>query len=132
MRLGKIQGLEYPLERKQWTKHNIFQLFFFFSLIEIQKGMVSFSPGLSTILAIVYMGLGGTVATILLYQWLIKRTSAFTANLTAYIQILTTGLAGYIFLEEKITVLFIFGSILVLAGVFMVTNIKYFRSYQNK
>jgi drug/metabolite transporter (DMT)-like permease len=76
----------------------------------------------STFVAIVYLALGATVATLFLFQWTIKKTNAFIANLMFYIQPLTTGLVGYFFLQERITSLFVVGLILVLIGVFMVTN----------
>ncbi len=111
-----------PVNLSTFTAGMAVLVFFFLSVIEFQKGLIVNAPSLVTVLAILYSGIGGTVSTLLLYQWLIKRTSSFIANLTAYIQVLTTGLAGYLFLEERITRLFVIGSILVLAGVFVVTN----------
>lgn len=101
-------------------------IFLFLALIEYrQAGGVLTPPKTETITAIIYLSLGATVATLFLFQWVIKETNAFIANLMAYIQPLTTGFAGYFFLGEKVTPIFIFGSALVFLGVFIATNVSY-------
>lgn len=101
-------------------------IFFFLGITEYnQLGQSWLSPDFKTVTAIIYLALGATVSTLFLFQWLIKKTNAFTANLMSYLQPLITGMAGYLFLGERLGGLFISGSVLVFLGVFLATNVNY-------
>ena len=69
-----------------------------------------------------YFGIAVTVVTYVLQQWVVQQTSATTASLTNYIQVISAIILNAIFLHEKVTLLFIVASIFVVFGVFMATN----------
>jgi len=81
------------------------------------------------ILAGLYLGLCGSFLTYILIQYAIKYLSPLTVNLSSYIQpILTTAMA-MILLGEKLTMTFLFGSMMVLFGVFISATLEfYFRN----
>ncbi len=81
------------------------------------------------ILAGLYLGLCGSFLTYILIQYAIKYLSPLTVNLSSYIQpILTTAMA-MILLGEKMTLTFLFGSMMVLFGVFISATLEfYFRN----
>jgi drug/metabolite transporter (DMT)-like permease len=74
--------------------------------------------------AALYMGLFGTFATYVLYQYAVKHLPSLTVSLTSYIQPITTATLAMIFLGERLTAPFIIGSMLVFAGIFLVSEIK--------
>jgi drug/metabolite transporter (DMT)-like permease len=87
------------------------------------------------ILTFLYLGLFITVAPYVLYQWAIKNTSSATASFTNYLQPVFAFYFSWIFLGEQITTAFLFGSILVLVGVFIATSEKtreYIRIFREK
>ncbi len=69
-----------------------------------------------------YLGLFVTVVTYVLFQWAIGQLSSTTASLTNYLQPIFAFFFAWIFLGERITPAFLFGSLLVLLGVFIVTG----------
>ncbi len=71
-----------------------------------------------------------SIAAVLLYfmyQWIIKHASAFAASLMLYGQFIFTNLAGTILFNEKLSVKFVFGSALILLGVFVATTYGYIK-----
>lgn len=76
------------------------------------------------IVGAVYMGLFGTFLTYILMQIAIKRLSTLTVNLTSYVQPLCVAVLAIIFLGEKLTFLFVAGSILVFLGVFLTATLE--------
>jgi len=76
---------------------------------------------MSGIISILYLSIFGTVIAFGLYFWLIKqiKLSLFSSN--ACILPVIAILVGWIFLNEKLTNLQILGSLLVLAGVLIIT-----------
>lgn len=78
-----------------------------------------------SIFAVIYLGLGGTLVTFFLYQWVIKRTNAFVASLNLYLQPLVTGAAGVLILKERITFIFLLGAMLIVLGVFLSTSLNF-------
>jgi len=89
----------------------------------------------SIIFTFLYLGLFLTVVTYALYQWAIQRTSSATAALTNYLQPIFAFYFTWIFLGERLTLTFILGSILVLAGVFIATGGKtaeYINAFREK
>jgi len=76
----------------------------------------------SVMLLAIYMATFVTVLPYVLHQWAVKHSSATTASLTTYIQPVFAFMFNGILLGEVITPGFLFGSILVFAGVFLATG----------
>lgn len=76
------------------------------------------------IIGAVYMGLFGTFLTYILMQIAIKKLSTLTVNLTSYVQPLFVSLLAIIFLGEKLTIVFVVGSVFVLLGVFLTATLE--------
>ncbi|KKU87190.1 hypothetical protein A3A64_04845 [Candidatus Gottesmanbacteria bacterium RIFCSPLOWO2_01_FULL_48_11] len=76
----------------------------------------------SILLLAIYMGIFVTVLPYILHQWAVKHSSATTAALTTYIQPVFAFMFNGFLLGEVITPGFLFGSILVFAGVFLATG----------
>ena len=87
------------------------------------KGTIG-SLALPALGAAFYMGFFGTFATYILYQYAVKHLSSLTVSLTSYIQPITTAFLAILFLGEQLTTPFIIGSMLVFAGIFLVSEIK--------
>lgn len=101
-------------------------VFTFLSPIELLRNsqpIVNVTP--KSFFAVVYLGLGATVATFFLYQWVIKKTNAFVASLNLYLQPLFTVTAGVLFLKEKITFIFLLGALFIIIGVFLATSLNF-------
>ena len=77
-------------------------------------------------LIIIQLGIFVTVATYLLLQWAIKHSSAPTAALNQYLQPIFAVIFNFFFLGERVTTGFVFGSIIVFAGVFLATGERFF------
>ena len=73
-------------------------------------------------LIIIHLGVFVTVATLILYQWAIKLSSATTASLTTHLQPVFSIIFNILFLGEQLTSGFVLGSIVVFAGVFLATG----------
>lgn len=71
---------------------------------------------------ILHLGIFVTVATYLLYQWAIKHSSATTASLNQFLQPVIALLFNIAFLGERLTVGFVLGSLIVMAGVGIATG----------
>lgn len=76
----------------------------------------------TNLLLILHLGVLVTVATYLLYQWAIKHSSATTASLNQYLQPVIALLFNIAFLGERLTIGFVLGSIVVMAGVGIATG----------
>lgn len=70
-----------------------------------------------TVLLILHLGTLVTVATYLLYQWVVKHSSATTASLSNYIGPVFSILINVTVLKETVTPAFLIGTALVLSGV---------------
>lgn len=93
-------------------------------LIHLYGGGEVGSLALPALAAAFYMGLFGTFATYVFYQYAVKHLSSLTVSLTSYIQPITTAFLAILFLGERLTTPFIIGSILVFVGIFLVSEIK--------
>ena len=71
---------------------------------------------------LLYFGIAVTVVTFALQQLTIQLSSATTASLTNYIQPVFSFTYNAIFIGEMLTPEFLFGSVLVLVGVFIATS----------
>ncbi|OGD93717.1 hypothetical protein A2697_01885 [Candidatus Curtissbacteria bacterium RIFCSPHIGHO2_01_FULL_41_44] len=90
-------------------------------------------PGLSelttsAIFSLLSVVLFSSILFFFLYQWLIKHTSAFISSLVLYPVTIFASLAGIIFFNETLTLNFIFGGLLVFAGVFIATSHQYIKT----
>lgn len=73
--------------------------------------------------AIVVLAVFGSIITFGGYYWLLKRVSLVTMSMVALITPVVAMFAGYMFLDEKLTLMNYLGAVLVLGGVAIV-NIK--------
>ena len=69
----------------------------------------------------IYLGIGATVITYLLYQWVIKHSSAGLASLAGYIQPPIGFLLAFLILKNPLSIEFVIGTILAYIGVFIAT-----------
>jgi len=67
-----------------------------------------------------------------LYQWVIKKTSAFSASLISYLSVAVTTIAGSVFFGEHFTTNMILGILLIITGVVFANTHQYARNYINK
>lgn len=77
---------------------------------------------LGTMALLIYLGLGVTVATFFLYQWIIQRVGATTASVYLYLQTLFAVLFNVVYLQEVLTPWVAVGGAMVLTGVFLATR----------
>ena len=75
-------------------------------------------------LAVAYVGVIGTAAYYLLYQYAIKQGTPVTASMTFYLQPAATFVWSAILLGERVTVGFALGAILALSGAWLTTKSK--------
>ena len=78
----------------------------------------------TTFLLICYSGIGTTIATYFLYQWIIKHASATTASLNAYLQPPFGFFYAWLFLGTPLSWEFIVGTIITFIGVYLATSGK--------
>jgi drug/metabolite transporter (DMT)-like permease len=102
-------------------------IFGFISLFTFEPRYLTAALNPRTIILLLYLGVMVTVVTYLLYQWAIKHSSATTASLNSYIGPVFAVLVNYMFLGETITSAFLFGSIFVFIGIFIVSGSGIFR-----
>ena len=69
---------------------------------------------------------------IISYQWLIKKTSAFTSSLTAYLSPILAYFLGAIFFNEILTVNLVLGGLFIIIGVFIATSLNQVKKSTNK
>lgn len=93
-------------------------------LFQIRFTRTPIHLSLAGVIGAVYMGLFGTFLTYILMQIAIKRLSTLTVNLTSYVQPLCVAVLAIIFLGEKLTLVFVAGSILVFLGVFLTATLE--------
>lgn len=75
-----------------------------------------------------YMGAFGTFLAYIFYQYAIKSVSPLTIGLSSYIQPVTTAILASIFIGEKLTASFLFGSTLIFSGIFLTTTLEIYKS----
>lgn len=73
-------------------------------------------------LELIFLGVVSSVIVYSLYQFGIKRTSAFIASLSFYLSPVFVVIPAAIFLQERLTPFLITGAILILSGVFLATT----------
>ena len=92
-------------------------VFAIISLFTFQTRYLTVLAQPRTVLLILHLGTLVTVATYLLYQWVVKHSSATTATLSNYIGPVFSILINVTFLKEAVTPAFLIGTALVLSGV---------------
>jgi drug/metabolite transporter (DMT)-like permease len=97
-------------------------VFFVCSIIFPQKNFVESIFVGNNLILIIILGAIGTVGSYIFFQLAIKISSATIASLNQYLQTIITIIMATIFLGEKLTIEFMFGAILIFAGVFIATN----------
>jgi drug/metabolite transporter (DMT)-like permease len=68
-----------------------------------------------------------TITPIFLNQWTVKHASPVTASFATYLSLTTTTALAIVFLAEKITLPFLFGSFLIILGVFLATTFPHLK-----
>ncbi|MEK7581073.1 MAG: DMT family transporter [Patescibacteria group bacterium] len=84
--------------------------------------LLKFEPNL--ILSIIAAAVISSVGFFILSQWLIKNTSAFISSTFIYPTTLSALVYGIIFFGERLSLVIILASILILVGVFLGTNLS--------
>lgn len=86
------------------------------------KGFSLFMITGRAFLELLFLGIVSSVVVYSLYQFGIKKTSAFTASLSFYLSPIFVVLPAAIFLQERLTPFLITGATLILSGVFLATT----------
>jgi len=84
------------------------------------------SISLTAWLSVLYTGVLGTALFYLLYQYIVKRASPVLASMVFYLQPISAVIWAYLVINEKITSIFVLGSLLIFLGLALVFNEKYF------
>lgn len=79
------------------------------------------------ILAILYGGVMSGVVAFILFQWGMQYTSAFEAGIVVYLQPVLTDIAAIPILGEKLSPIFLTGTVLILGGVFLATSYEFIK-----
>lgn len=85
------------------------------------------SVSLIAYLSVVYVGVCGTALYYLLIQIVIKKTNPVIASLTLYLQPIAAIFWSYFLINEKVTPVFLFGTAMIFAGVWITTNLKRYK-----
>lgn len=81
----------------------------------------------TAVLSTVYLAIFGTVVAFLGYYWLLKRLTAVTASLIAFVTPLVAIVIGAAFYDEKLGLLALLGTAMILSGIILVTKGKQLR-----
>ncbi len=85
----------------------------------------------TAISSILYLAVLGTVMAFTTYYWLLKRINVVILSLSAFITPIIAVLLGWIILKEKLSIVQINGSAIVLAGI-LIANLKGILKYYKK
>lgn len=80
------------------------------------------SVGINGIIGIVYTGVFASVIAFLTFQTGLRLTSAFAAGVVIYLQPLVTTIVAIIVLNERLSVFFVLGALLIILGSFLATK----------
>ncbi len=78
-----------------------------------------------TILVLFVIAIVSTVFFFFLYQWVVKKTSAFISSLITYLATVWASILGVAYFHEKFTLSLALGLVLVVSGVFIATSLEY-------
>jgi drug/metabolite transporter (DMT)-like permease len=76
----------------------------------------------SGIAALLYLTLFGSIVAATLYFWLVRRTNALIASSWTYVSPVIAVLVGFVWLHERIYVLTVVGTAVILVGVFLLNQ----------
>lgn len=71
-----------------------------------------------------YMGIFGTFLAYIFYQYGIRHSSPLTVSMTSYVQPVTTGILAMIFLNERLTIGYVVGCLLIFSGIFLSSTME--------
>lgn len=106
-------------------------VFALFSAFQWKPEYLAALSGINIII-IVQLGVFVTVLTYLLFQWVIKHSSASTASLNQYLQPVFSLTFNMFFLGERLTVGFWIGSVIVFSGVFLATGERLYSDIKSR
>lgn len=100
---------------------NFFSIFFSFFFMSIAvlffEDIKKIRYDMTAVLATLYLSFFGTLITFTLYYWLMKKINLVLLSLSAFITPIIAIVVGIIFLDEKFTFFFLFGSAVSLVGI---------------
>ncbi len=136
---GYTIGSRHMLATKQTTPMTMTSVSIFvstavFALFSAFQWKPEYLAALSgiNIIIIVQLGVFVTVLTYLLFQWVIKHSSASTASLNQYLQPVFSLTFNMFFLGERLTVGFWIGSVIVFSGVFLATGERLYSDIKSR
>jgi len=74
----------------------------------------------NAVFSIIYLALAGTAIAFVLYFWMLKNTSAVLMSMITFVTPPLALIWGWIILDEPVTILLVFGMMLILTGIFIV------------
>jgi drug/metabolite transporter (DMT)-like permease len=92
--------------------------FFALSYLFEQKKDIIFD--FNAVFSIIYLALAGTAIAFVLYFWMLKNTSAVLMSMITFVTPPLALIWGWIILDEPVTILLVFGMMLILTGIFIV------------
>jgi len=123
-------GSRYFLAKNQFSPLTITSVYFFTItvvclVLVCLSGQPFFTPTILVpkyLFTLIYSAIFITLVTYFLFQWAIQRISVTTASLKQYLELVFSVWLNVTLLGEKITAGFVFGSLLVIAGVAIATG----------
>lgn len=103
------------------------------ALFENRNGLVWISSlGVAGIFGIIYQAIFASVIAFLAYQTGLKLTSAFTAGVILYLNPIITVVVAYFFIGEKITPVFLIGTVFIIIGSLIATQYETLKYHAGK
>ena len=131
--LGWASGTIYTKKHAHKTNNitlNLFYQFFIASVIQIGLAF-TFSTTINvnlwsyrSVIAVIYLGIFGSVITFFCYHYALKRVSAIQVSILTYVNTIIAVFLGWLFLDEIITTDFIIATALIIIGVFILNYKK--------
>ncbi len=105
---------------------NLFYQFSFAGIVQLVFAFI-FSEEISfqqwsyrSISAILYLAVFGSVIAFFAYHYLMQRLTATQVSMLSYVNTIIAILLGWIVLDEKITLKFLFATVMIISGVFII------------
>ena len=92
----------------------------FFILTMIFETQIQPVFNFNAVFSIFYLALAGTALAFVLYFWMLKNTSAVLMSMITFVTPPLALIWGWIILDEPVTILLVFGMMLILTGIFIV------------
>jgi drug/metabolite transporter (DMT)-like permease len=129
---GWATGTIYTKKYARQNNHIFLDLFYQFSFAALVQLLLAFfiyqevnfeNWSLNSILAVVYLGVFGSIVGYFCYSYALKRTSATQVSFTSYFNTVIALLLGWLVLNETLNLDLIIATVLIISGVY-VTNYK--------